>query len=262
MRKSLLIALAMLASVASSAQEKFPVKGVLKQMSIEANGDRMTKMPEILYKNHRDDKALMIWIYPDNGMTSYRTLSWRVETAPKADDPFAHKIKTLSNDAYILSWYNNYRNFYSYPSGIWIDETWERPKGDADLARLSEVLSHVNDTKKLFGSWARVAVQIPEHTGDTLHIARGLYKVYGEKDCLQTSGSFYDIENAHQAWLRPFAWDSSNEFTEAGVKHKITFVSPTKILLEYETPGDGRVIETWIRHKVPEPVAALMEDFR
>lgn len=262
MQKSLLIALAMFESVVSFAQEKFPVKGVLKQMAIEANGDRMTKMPESLYKNHVDDKALLIWVYPDNGMTSYCTLSWRMEMAPNVDDPFALKIKAMSDDAYTLSWYNNFRNFYNYPSGIWIDEVWERPKGDAELARLSEVLSHVNDTKKLLGTWARVAVQLPDHTGDTLHIARGLYKIYGEKDCFQTSGSLYNIENGQQAWLRPFAWDSSTEFTEAGVKHKITFVSPTKILLEYETPGDGHVIETWIRHKVPEPLATLMKDFR
>lgn len=261
MRNLFLLLLVSFFTSNTNAQNVYPVSGVYKQMSIEGNGCSITNMPESVYKLHDGKYALMFWLYPF-GNEKETPMSFRVETVPNPEDPFCQKINVVNQDSLVLTWYNNYRGFQNFPSNIWIDEGWARVKDDANVRKLSDILTHHADNTKLRGAWKSVAIQVPGQNGDSLMISRHVYKIYGESGCFITTGSLYNIENAQQAGLRSVRWKSENEFIEAGVKHMITSYSPTKMSVCYPNQNKEMVVETFIRVDVPEPLATLFSNFK
>ena len=262
MKKIVLTTLIALICSTSFAQRPYPMQGLYKLNAIEAIGKRYTDMPEQTYRDCYGDKALLVWVQPDQGLNPFTTLSWRVESAPNPDDPYCFRVKENDPGNYTISWFNTYRNFYDFPQGIWIDEIWKKVLDDSNAKRISAVATGHAKKEKLLGTWTQVAVQVHEQMGDSLIAYKGVHKIYGEKDCMMFRSSLYNIETGSQAFLRPFQWLSDDEFIEAGVKHKVNFISPTKMTLEYQNEQNGRITETWIRYDIPEPLATLLSNFK
>lgn len=262
MKNYLFLFLAFLFSVGANAQNTYPVSGIYKQVSIEGNGCRITKTPESVYKLHAGQYALMFWVFPNN-FSNEQMMSYRVEMAPNPEDPFCQKVKVMNQDSLVLTWYNNYRGFYDFPSNIWVDEVWAKVKNDANVKKLSDVLTNHSVNQKLRGAWKSVAIQVPGQSGDSLFITSPTtYKIYGESGCIMAAGSLFAVESSNSCTWRPVKWNSDNEFIEAGVKHVITSYSPTKMTVLYPNPNKVMVVETFIRVDVPEPLGTLFSNFK
>lgn len=262
MKKIILTCLAALLCGTSYAQKPYPVQGLYKLNAIEAIGKRYSDLPERTYRACFGDKTLLVWVLPDQGLNPFTNLSWRVEFTPNPDDPYCIKVKENDPETCTISWYNTYQNFYDFPQRIWIDEIWKKVSDDNYAKRISAVATGHAKKDKLLGTWTQVAIQVHEQMGDSLIAFKGIHKIYGEKECMMFNTSLYNIEAGGQALLRPFQWVSDNEFIEAGVKHKVTFISPTKMTLEYQNEQNGRITETWIRYDIPEPLATLLSNFK
>ena len=262
MKKTTLLMLAVLFSLSSFAQANNSDQGIYKQMSIEAAGKKLTDMPVPTYRCTVGNMSILVWIRSNEALTSSVPLTWRVEFASDASDPFSTKIKNIDSNTCIVTWYNFYDNFFDFPQGIWIDETWKKVTDDVLVKRISDVATKHTSKENMLGSWVHVASQVPDETGDSLYISKFHYKIYGEKDCMMYTGSLYNIESEELTWIRPFQWVSDNEFLENAVLHKVNFVTPQKMTLEYKNDNGLRIVETWIRHDIPEPLATLLSNFK
>lgn len=262
MKKTTLLMLAVLFSITLLAQNKYPVQGVYKQVAIEAVGKKLTDIPVHTYRVCTGDKSLILWVQPNQGLSANNTVEWRMETMADPNDPFGTKIKKDGSDAFILTWFNYFNDFYNFPSGIWIDETWKKVTDDDIVKRISAVGSN-NDAKgKMQGTWTKVAIQAPDIKGDTLFLAKNQYKIYGKTDCMMFNGSLYNIEEGGMFMLRPIQWLSDSEFIEDGVKHKVEIVSPSVMKLEYISRNNERMVETWIRYNIPAPLANVLKSIK
>lgn len=261
MKKVILFTMLALMSAAAFAQSLYPERGLYKLMSIEAQGRTLSDLPTHTYRSCSGDKVLLLWVQP-NQEGSITKFTWRYEAAPNPNDPFCVKLKDIDPESFQVTWFNTSKGFYDFPVGIWINETWKKVKGNDFLNRYSAVATNHKKKEKLLGSWKLVAMQALDLPGQPTIPGKDTYKVYGEKDCLSFMGSLYNIEQGGPSSLRLFQWKSDNEFVEAGVEHKVTFASPTKMTLEYKEAKTGRILETWIRYDIPEPLSSLLSNFR
>ena len=235
----------------SHAQRQYPVSGIFKQMSIDGDGCRTTKMLESVYKLHDGPLSLMFWVLPPQ-KDNLKRVTFRVEAAPNPEDPFCQKINVVNQDSLVLSWFNNFKGFYNYPTCIWIDEGWKRVKNDANVDMLSDILTHhadVNEARPM-GTWKTVAVQFTERS-DSMFITRPVHKIYGEKGVLLVASSLYNIEASNAGEWRAVEWLSDKVFTEAGIRHEIVALSPTKMVVSYPNNNGEKLTETFVREDVP-----------
>lgn len=261
MRKIILFTMSALLSAAAFAQSLYPERGLYRLVSIESQGRTLSDLPTTTYRSCSSDKVLILWLQPsqDNAFTQF---IWRYEAAPNPDDPFCVKLKDVDSESFIVTWFNTSRGFYDFPPGVWINETWKKAKGDDFLTRYSAVATNHKKKEKLLGSWKLVAMQALDLQGQPTIPGKDTYKIYGEKDCISFMGSLYNVEQGGRSYLRPFQWKSDNEFVEASVEHKVAFESPSKMTLEYMDSKSGRILETWIRHDIPEPLSSLLSNFK
>lgn len=261
MKKVILFTMSALLNAAAFAQSLYPERGLYKLVSIESQGRTLSDLPEPTYRSCSSDKVLILWVLP-NQDNAFIKLRWRYEAAPDLDDPFCVKLKDIDSESFLVTCFNISGDFYGFPPGIWVNETWKKAKGDNFLSRFSAVATNHRKNEKLLGTWKQVAIQALDLPGQPTLPRNGTYKVYGEKDCISFLGSLYSIEEGGSSFLRSFQWKSENEFVEAGVDHKVTFESPSKMTLEYMDTKAGRMLETWIRYDIPEPMASLLSNFR
>lgn len=256
MKKLLTILCAAFLACQANAQDVYPISGTFEQVAINCGNQRMTKIPQPVYKTHAGKYSMLVWV--DKGTN----LTWRMEEYPNSDDPFCQKIKDVTPESFVLTWYSA-GQFWNFPARNWIDEEWKKvDSSNIEFQAISDALTHHNATGKLLGTWRLTAIRFPEKTGETVHMPKGLFKVYGQKHCILLRGSLYNIENAQPAMLRDFMWKSQNEFVENGIEHKIAFINPNKIIVEYIDENMGKAIETWVRYSVPEPAASAFSAFK
>ena len=261
MKKVILFTMLALMSAAAFAQSLYPERGLYKLMSIEAQGRTLSDLPTHTYRSCSSDKVLILWVGA-NQESAFTQFTWRYEAAPNPDDPFCVKLKEIDSESFMVTWFNASRGFYDFPAGIWINETWKKANGDEFLSRYSAVATNHKKKEKLLGTWKLAAMQALDLPGEPSLPGKDTYKIYGEKDCLSFMGSLYNIEQGGRSYLRPLQWKSDNEFVEAGIEHKVDFISSTKMTLEYKEAKTGRIKETWIRYDIPEPLSSLLSNFR
>jgi len=262
MKKVVLFTMVALLSTAVFAQTKYPANGLFKLTAIEAQGRTLKDLPQPTYRSCAGDRTLIFWVQPNQENSAFTHLTWRVELLSDENDPYSVKLNDVTSDSFLLSWYNASGKFYDFPSGIWINETWEKAKDEDVLNRISAAATNHRNKTKLQGTWKLVAIQAHDLPGEPSLPGKDTYKVYGEKDCLSFMGSLFNIEQGGRSYLRPFKWTSDNEFLEANVDHKVTFVNPNKMTLDFKDKKYGSMTETWIRYDIPEPLASLLSNFR
>ena len=261
MKKTILLTMAALFSAASFAQSENPVYGFYKLVSLEAQGRTVSDLPVRTFRNYAEGHTLILWEYPREDRQDTR-LSWRFEVTSTPEDPFCVKTESDGSDGLHITWFNTSKGFYDFPAGIWVTETWKKAINEEFLSRFSAVVINHKAKNKLLGSWKLVARQANDIYGAPTIPGGHEYKIYGEKDCLSLVGSMYNVEQGNRAFLKPFQWLSENEFVEAGVNHKVTFETPTKMLVEYNDEKNGKMTETWIRHDIPEPLSSTLLIFK
>lgn len=254
--------MAVLFSISLFARKDNSVQSVYKQVAIEAMGRKLSDMPVPTYRCTVGDMSLLFWIRSSEAVGTAIPVSWRIDFAGDDNDPFSTKIKRIDSETSIVTWYNFYNDFFDFPQGIWIDETWKKATDDDMVKRISGVVTKHASKKKLLGSWLHVASQAPDEKGDTLYMSKYHYKIYGENNCMMFTGSLYNIEEEQVSWLRTVNWASDNEFVENGVLHKVNFISPSKMTVEYKNDNGMRIVETWVRHAIPTPLATLLSNFK
>lgn len=262
MKQTFLFIVMALMSAVGFAQTKYPKTGVFKQISIEGGGRTLKDLPLPTYRSCNGDRTLIFWVQPRQEGLDCDVLIWRAEFISDVNDPFGVKLSDVTSDSFTLSWYNATRDFYDFPAGIWINEVWEKVKGESIPSRISAAATNHKNRNKLEGSWKLVANQALDLPGEPTLPGKNTYKIYAPQVCLSFMGSLYNIEQGGRSFLRDFKWTSENEFIEAGVEHKVTFVNPSVITLEFKNEKYGRMKETWIRYDIPEPMASLLSNFR
>ncbi|MCQ2247360.1 MAG: hypothetical protein MJZ69_11340 [Bacteroidaceae bacterium] len=252
------------ASMNINAQQKYPVKGVFKQINLSGGGQRIDA-PQILHRCFYGKYSL--FVFWDRTTPEGTLLSWRVEEGPNPEDPFSSRFDLKSTDLHVFTWYNKRRVFWSFPSKIWIDEEWSRVKNDTLVDALSDALVHHNAPKtngKLQGTWKLVSFMIPDTTDNhQQYPSIDTYKIYGKEHCLMMQGhSIYDIEGGMYAMLSNFKKVTDTEFYEGGVRCTVTFETKNKVIVEYTNKNNRQCIETWIRYSMPNPLAKLFSSFK